>query len=373
MTISILFACRNFHQMAGGVERMATLIMNTMVKRGFRIGLVTWDGTDAVPHYPLDSRIHWVKLAAGNPDKIAGWRIRALRQQKLRHVAKQFRPNVAIGFQVGTYIALRTATLAMGIPCIAAERNSPDLFHFMDSGQDHRKRADLMLRTADTITIQLESYRQKYPQSLHSRIVTIPNPVQRCPSPIFPNQSNTPPKRILHVGRFSRQKNQPFLIDAFSRIAKSHPNWTLTLVGDGPERPQLENLIKKHELNDQVELIGAVKDVDQWYAQSAFLAFPSLWEGFPNALVEAFRQGVPAIGLSETAGVNELITDYSTGLLSESNEKSFAEGMEKLIDRLDLRQQMGQAAHHSIRPYNPPVIFDKWADLFEKVAHRKMS
>ena len=56
-------------------------------------------------------------------------------------------------------------------------------------------------------------------------------------------------------------------------------------------------------------------DVDYWYQNSSFFVFPSLWEGFPNALVEAFREGLPAIGLRSTSGVNQLIVDKKNGLV----------------------------------------------------------
>ena len=55
----ILFVCRNFHDMAGGIERMATWIMNEMNKKGHQVCLITWDKEDAVPHYEISKNILW--------------------------------------------------------------------------------------------------------------------------------------------------------------------------------------------------------------------------------------------------------------------------------------------------------------------------
>ena len=368
---SVLFVCRNFHQMAGGIERMATLIMNQMVQRGFRVGLITWDPADAEAHYTLDDSINWMKLNLGNTTDKAGWKLRIQRQYALRRMAKEFRPDVAIGFQVGTFLAARTAMLGLGIPMIAAERNSPDLFDFVTEGKKQRQRADLVLRMADCVTVQLDSYLEKYPANLRDRIVSIPNPVQPISNPTFPNEDTNPPKRILHVGRLSHQKNQTFLVKAFALIAKENPDWLLTLVGEGEKRTEIEKLINDLGLDEQVELVGAVTDVDDWYRNSAFLAFPSLWEGFPNALVEAFRQGLPAVGFEQTAGVNELLRHKGTGLLTTADEMSFASAMQTLIDDLAFRQRAGRNAQASVLPYEPEAIFQQWATLFTKLANKR--
>ena len=370
-SISVLFACRNFHRMAGGVERMATLIMNQMVGRGFRVGLVTWDPANAETHYPLNPSVRWEKLDLGPSEFRAGWKLRMQRQLALRRFAKQFKPDVLIGFQVGTFIATRTATIGMGLPMIAAERNSPDLFDFVKSGEKQRKRADLALMMADCVTVQLDSYRGKYPTKLRERIVTIPNPVAPVEQPAYPNEAAEPPQRILNVGRLSYQKNQLLLIRAFARIVSAYPDWVLTLVGEGEKRAEIERLIAEKGLRDRVELIGAVTDVDAWYRESAFLAFPSLWEGFPNALVEAFRQGLPAVGLQRTAGVNELLRHNETGVLAPDDEVGFAAALQMMINDIKFRQSAGRMARESILCYEPETIFKQWADLFATLAGKK--
>ena len=371
--ISVLFACRNFHRMAGGVERMATLIMNQMVRRGFRVGLVTWDPADAEPHYHLDPSVEWMKLDLGSPEIRAGWGLRLQRQLVLRRIAKQFRPDVSIGFQVGTFIAARTAMLGTGVPMIAAERNSPDLFDFVSGGEKQRRRADLALAMADCVTVQLDSYRDKYSARVRQRIVTIPNPVMSLEHPAYPNEVDEPPRRILNVGRLSYQKNQVLLTSAFARIAIANPDWVLTLVGEGEKRAAIERLIAEKGLSNRIELIGAVTDVDTWYRKSAFLAFPSLWEGFPNALVEAFRQGLPAVGLERTAGVNELLRHDETGILAPDDEIGFAAALQAMIDDVEFRRRAGRMARESILRYEPESIFNQWADLFTTLAVKKRS
>ena len=163
------------------------------------------------------------------------------------------------------------------------------------------------------------------------------------------------------------------LIRAFARIALHYPDWSLTLLGEGDQRGEIEDLIVRKRLTGQVELVGTVTDVDAWYRESAFLAFPSLWEGFPNALVEAFRQGLPAVGLEQTAGVNELLQHNKSGLLAPNSEIGFAAAMQEMIDNIGLRRRAGRFARDSILRFAPESVFDEWADLFTKLAKKGRS
>lgn len=358
--------------MAGGIERMATLIMNQMVEKGFRVGLITWDSLDAEPHYPINTSVEWMKLNLGVTARKAGWVLRFRRQLALRGMVKKFKPDVVICFQAGTFIAVRTATMGLAIPMIAAERNAPDLFQFVKDGEKQQRFVNLALSMATCITVQLESYKKKYPMKLRDRIVTIHNPVHLVANPGFPNEQQYPPKHIVNIGRLSHQKNQLFLIRAFSQIASKNPDWILTLVGEGEKRTEIENLIRDLEIGEQVKLVGAVKNVDKWYKNAAFLAFPSLWEGFPNVLVEGFCHGLPAIGLHQTSGVNELLKHEHNGLLSEFDETSFASAMQIMIDDLEFRKKAGRNAEKSILVYEAGPIYEKWSQLFKSLAIKKI-
>ena len=361
---TILFACRNFNNMAGGIERMASIIMNEMVSRGHKVILLTWDPINSNSYYTLNPEIKWHKLDLGPSNLKASWLLRFKRQLRIRKIVREEKPSVMIGFQVGTFLALRLASIGLRISTIAAERNSPDLFNFKKNGKINRFLSSLVLLLSDVITIQLDTYKKKYPLFLRSKILTISNPVYPCIKSAYPNNVIKTPRRILNVGRLSYQKNQLFLIRSFTLNALKNPNWYLTLVGEGEYRKKIEKLIEKKGLNNRIHLIGAVKDVDYWYQNSSFFVFPSLWEGFPNALVEAFREGLPAIGLSSTSGVNQLISNKRNGFLVKPQEIAFASAMQEMINNKSFRKKAGKKASFSIRNYEPKKIFNQWENLF---------
>lgn len=356
--------------MAGGVERMATMLMNEMVERGFRVGLITWDNTNVKPHYPLCAEVEWFKLDIGQPTVEASWKNRLKRQVRIRQFAKKFKPHVTIGFQVGSFLAARTALIGLPTALVSAERNSPDLFDFLTKGKVKKKWANFALNMADCITVQLDSYHEKYPAKLRKKITTINNPVKTDFLPAFPNEQTEPKCRILNIGRLSYQKNQEFLIEAFAKISPANPNWVLTLVGEGENRSKIEQLVQQRGLADCVEMVGAVTDVTYWYRNSAFFAFPSLWEGFPNALVEALAQGLPAVGLKQTSGVNELLIHKKSGLLASNNVDEFSTALQKMIDDIDFRRSAGHEAVKSVQKFSPQQIFDQWDKLFTQLARK---
>jgi len=97
------------------------------------------------------------------------------------------------------------------------------------------------------------------------------------------------------VGLLTEVKNPRFLLEAFARARARRPALKLALIGDGPLRQSLEDAVADLGLGDAVRFTGVVQDVpDRMLALDA-LAMPSLYEGFPNVLVEAQLSGLPAL------------------------------------------------------------------------------
>jgi len=360
----ILFVCRNFHDMAGGIERMATWIMNEMDRRGHQVCLITWDKKDAVSHYEMSKNILWNKLDIGNPAHKATWIERIKRQRKIRCFSKKFSPDVIIAFQIGAFLATRLAVVGFNYPVIAAERNSTDIYKHIRNGCFHQLVRNVFLIFSKRITVQLASYISKYPFYLRPKISVIPNPAIYAQDIDECTESKSREKYILCLGRLSYQKNHEFLLRSYALISSKYPDWYLAIVGDGDYAEKLIALKNELLLGEQCQFFEQTKNVSEWYNKSEFIVLPSLWEGFPNVLLEAFSHRLPAIGLESTSGVNELIIHGENGLLSEANEKKFAKSMELLMINDKMRMDMGVAATSSTEKYKISNISNLWEDLF---------
>lgn len=356
--------------MAGGIERMSIAIMNDFVRRGHDVALITWDKKDAAAFYKMDSRIAWHRLNIGDPALRAGVAVRVRRALAVRRLVRAFAPDVMIGFQHGTFLGLRIFTALMNIPVIAAERSAPDRFAYSREGRNREVILQSM-RLADAVTIQCESYRASYPAYLHARMHTIPNPV-------FPADHYADPrggagaKMLLSVGRLSYQKNYPVLLKAFAALASDHPDWSLTIAGEGEAHDELLNMIAALNMQGRIHLLGAVQDVASLYRRAQLFCLPSLWEGFPNALAEAMAHGLPCVGFAQCAGVRDLIRDGENGALAagQNDADALADTLRTLMGDDDMRARLGHNAIKSVAAYAPDQIFAQWETLFRDVASR---
>jgi len=128
-----------------------------------------------------------------------------------------------------------------------------------------------------------------------------------------------------HVGRFVQAKNHEFLLHIFQQVTRIKNNATLLLVGEGPLKPEIEQLSRTLGLHDKVQFLGARDDVpDILNACDAFV-FPSLFEGLGIGLIEAQASGLPCFA-SQNVPSQVAITDLCSFLPLE-NPEEWAEGI----------------------------------------------
>jgi glycosyltransferase involved in cell wall biosynthesis len=365
--LKLIFVARKFANMAGGLERISIDLMNEMARRGYEVGLMTWDESSAVAHYPLDSRVRWLKLDIGNPEIRSGLVERLARLRRFRAFVKEFCPDVILGFQSGAALFSRVATLGLGIKILAAERVSPDMWKYVRTGFTYRILDIYSLALADRITVQFPDYRHRYPRILWRKIVAIHNPVfHKIAESRTENASSE--KILLYVARLCFQKNHELLINAFARVSDSFQDWKLVLAGDGEYDDRVREQVARMGLRERVVFCGAVRDVDSWYRRADLVAFPSYFEGFPNALAEALAWGIPCVGLRDTLGVNSLIEDNVSGLLVEATPEAFARGLASLMDDPEGRRRMSAAARTISSKYAPHHSYGLWDSLLRQMA-----
>lgn len=155
---------------------------------------------------------------------------------------------------------------------------------------------------------------------------------------------DTPPGacRLLFTGRLNGQKNLPCLLQALVPLRKRA--WTLTLVGDGPDRAMLERAARSMGLADRVRFAGwtdrdALPDV---LRRADIYVFPSIQEGMPNTVLEAMACGLPVVAC-RIEGCEELVRHGETGLLIPPDDApALTDAVARLLDDAELRRRMGR-------------------------------
>jgi glycosyltransferase involved in cell wall biosynthesis len=156
------------------------------------------------------------------------------------------------------------------------------------------------------------------------------------------------PARLLFVGRVVYQKGLDVLLQSLAGLKKM--DWTLEIVGDGPQRATLENLAGSLSISERISFSGwkQAGELVAAYARANLFAYPSRHEGMPNALLEAMASGLPAVA-THIAGNEELVAHEETGLLTPSDDAAALQArLAELIGDTAARQRMGAAARERV-------------------------
>ena len=126
------------------------------------------------------------------------------------------------------------------------------------------------------------------------------------------NKLDVEGKLVLgHVGRFSAAKNHSYLIDIFESLCSKRKDAVLVLLGDGPDKPAIEEKCKELGIRDKVLFMGNCKQPEDYYQAFDYFLLPSLYEGLPGVLVEAQAAGLRCL-VSDTVTREAQATDLVT-------------------------------------------------------------
>ncbi len=173
---------------------------------------------------------------------------------------------------------------------------------------------------------------------------------------------------LLHVGSFVPEKNHYGLIEIFSKVLQRHSSATLYLVGEGKTKPFIEQMVREKGMSDSVVFLGKRNDVPQIMKSCNVLLLPSLIEGLPGVILEAFSNRLPVITY-DTGGIKEVVIDNETGYLIEKNdEQGFVNAIDKVLTNAS--EVMISNAHDLIhREYSINAIAERFNAFYQQMPH----
>jgi glycosyltransferase involved in cell wall biosynthesis len=230
-----------------------------------------------------------------------------------------------------------------------------DLFG-LDVGWANRLRGSILARL-DAVTVVSEAMRQRV-QALGRNLpesAVIPMGTDLTDR-FTPEPAVLREPFLLFVGRLVRKKGVDVLLDAFARIAGDHPELTVVIAGDGPERTALEAQAVKLGIGGRVQFLGSVRNdhLPDIYRRATAAVFPFRQEasgdqeGFGLVVVEAMGCGCPVICGLVTA-TREIVNHERTGLLCErESPQAITDAISRLIADEPLRSQLTIAARAEV-------------------------
>jgi glycosyltransferase involved in cell wall biosynthesis len=178
--------------------------------------------------------------------------------------------------------------------------------------------------------------------------------------------------RFVCIGRLYEKKGYPELIQAFSIIAKKNSKVKLVIYGEGTYRPQMEKQILDVNLQGQIILAGNVPNAWQKMYEAHCFVFPSRFEGFSGALVEAMMTGIPIIS-SDIPMNLEAVENNKTALVHQLKDvTNLADKMEEMISNYPSMIQMGQKARQTaMKKFDIKNIAQKYEEVLVAVSNNK--
>ena len=357
----------------GGAERVLSTMANCWAEAGREVTLVTLDSA-AEDFYELHPEIERVALGlmakSTRPWEAVGNNLRRLAH--LRRAIRASPPDAVVSFIDRTNILVLLAALGMRVPVVVSER--------IDATQQPPGRAWSVLRRvlypmASAVVLQTEVMRRWAGEFIReNRTHVVPNLVQPAPVVQERAENSSSACSVVAMGRLTPQKGFDLLLRAFARCAVDHPDWSITILGEGTERYRLETLAEELGICDQLHMPGQIREPQEVLLSADFFVLSSRYEGFPNALLEAMASGLPVVSFDCPSGPRDIVRDGVDGsLVEDGNVDALAATMKRLMSDAAERARMSARSVEVTERFGLEKVMGMWEDVVDTVVKRSRS
>jgi len=304
----------------GGTEKYVSLICNHIDTKIFDVTLAVLN--DAHPFYEIKNTVEVVDLHTKRVRNSLS-KIKKLVRQKQPHIIYSNANHLNLLFAMCRWMFPKEIKFIARESSIISINSKRASFSNL-----YQRLIRIYFRRLDHIICQSAYMQQdlvnnfKFPKS---KTTIINNPVEEIADTLSSPSKN----KFITVARLSEEKGIDRLIRAVARLSFSFQYY---IIGEGHERNKLQKLIDDLQLQDKVFLSGEKINPYQGMEDAALMLSGSLYEGFPNSLLEAGMLGIPVIAFDAPGGTCEIIKDGENGLLIKDNdEMAFAIAIEKVL------------------------------------------
>jgi len=359
----------------GGAERVILHLLKNIDRSSFEPGLIVFEKKgDFVEKLPSDIKVtvlkgRWTKHGLFKPFIIF----------KLARVLEVEMPEAVVSFLwypnlVTLWAKILSRTKAS---VIISERTSTPVYDGLFVNLLRSLAIRFFYPKADRIILPsavLADNLVRLNSLLRGKMSVIHNPVdmtvifQSARAEVEPAWYLNSKNVIIGIGRLSSEKGFPHLIKAVSLCHREGIDCRLVILGEGAERKTLENLVRELQLKSIVALPGFKDNPYKHLARSTVFVLSSLYEGFPNVLLEALALGVPSVATRCPTGPDEIITDGVNGILvPPADEKALAGAIKKVLSDEELRKRLSEAGRKRAEDFAVEKIVKQYEDAIESV------
>lgn len=346
----------------GGAERVVTNLANYFIGNN-DVTIVSLKAFQ--PEYNFDKKINIVKIdSSERQNKILKLIKRIF---KLNKIIKREKPDIVLSFLPEPSFLILLIKKIQKIKVIVSVRNDPKVEY---KNVFYNIAMRLLYPKADGFVFQTEDAKSFFSNKIQKKSTIIMNPLN--PEFLIDRFEGIRKKEIVAVGRLFEQKNHELLIKAFSIFHKKHPDYTLTIYGEGPLKEHLKKITESLKIKNYVSLPGVENDIKNKIYQSSVFVLSSNYEGMPNSLMEALTLGLPCISTDcPCGGPRALIKDGVNGILTEvGNVEMLAEKLSMIIENKKLLNDLSKNTREYIKDINPNKINKEWEEYIKQVLNK---
>lgn len=290
--------------------------------------------------------------------------------QQLRTTLATLQPDIVQTHSVKSHFLLRLAGLDRHYPWLA--------FHHGYTNENLKVRLynrldRWSLRTARRLVTVCTPFATELNAKgvARARIEILPNSIESAPAQTantffgLSQEDNV----ILHIGRFSSEKNHIGLLDAFDLLASRCPELTphLLLLGDGVDRARIKARAARSPHAARIHFAGQQEDVWPALRLARIFALPSFSEGSPNVILEAMAAGLPIVA-SRVGGIPDLVPHNLAALLIPPGDTpALAQSLEILLRDPDLARRLGAQARERVALFTPDAYRARLTAIYESL------
>ncbi|MGN0646936.1 MAG: glycosyltransferase [Mogibacterium kristiansenii] len=168
---------------------------------------------------------------------------------------------------------------------------------------------------------------------------------------------------ILHVGRFSPEKNHEALVRAIAILVEKGYDIKLSLYGKGELEKTIKGLVCQLHMENRIRFCGVTDHVYEVMNKHDIFVLPSIYEGMPMTLIEAMGTGLPILA-SNVGGIPDMIVHEKTGLLCDPSTEKIAEELERLIKSSAERKMYGENAIKRSKMFSANKMAKEYYEIY---------
>lgn len=353
----------------GGAERVMSQLANRWCRQ-HEIHLITWSQV-ASDHYPLEPAVirHGLNLQVNSQGFFGGILANGRRVLLLRKTLIQINPRLVLSFcDQMNIVGLEAMRGLPPVPVWIAEHSDPEQQRLSPLWETWRRRNYPRCTGCVALTDSIAEYMTRWVPPARLRVIPTAIPTDSTVPTNYQIASTNDLNTVLFVGRLSPEKRVDHLLKAWALVEPQLANWRLLIVGDGPLRTTLEQNASQLR---RVEFLGWHQQPQQIMATSQIFVLPSIYEGFPVAMLEAMYCGLPTIATNCSSAINQLqslaaVSSDAGGTFEAikvvpiESAQQLAQAIVDIAQAPQRRLQMSQASRSVALQFTWETIGPKW-------------